>query len=132
MDMDVDIGGGLNSSFDAYMQMQMDVNNNFGNNYNNRNQNRNIFYTTAAKNFNNNRKMNKIANASSKNINYMNGYSNKIPHKKNFNNDENIRNYRYGNNNYNGNNNYFNNEPNLITNLITIITIVILIKIQII
>ena len=112
MDMDVDIGGGLNSSFDAYMQMQMDVNNNFGNNYNNRNQNRNIFYTTAAKNFNNNRKMNKIANASSKNINYMNGYSNKIPHKKNFNNDENIRNYRYGNNNYNGNNNYFNNEPN--------------------
>ena len=112
MDMDVDIGGGLNSSFDAYMQMQMDVNNNFGNNYNNRNQNRNIFYITAAKNFNNNRKMNKIANASSKNINYMNGYSNKIPHKKNFNNDENIRNYRYGNNNYNGNNNYFNNEPN--------------------
>ena len=59
MNMDLDVGGGLNSSFDAYMQMQMNHNNNFENNFMNRNKNNNIFFDTAAKNFNNNRKINR-------------------------------------------------------------------------
>ena len=115
--MEIEVGGGLNSSFDAYMNMQMNVNNNYGNNYAIRNPNKNNFYGTAAKNFNiNDNNNNRITHAPSNNINYMKGYSNNIPHKRNFNNvivnDEINRSYGYINNNYNENNNYFNNEPN--------------------
>ena len=113
MNMDLDVGGGLNSSFDAYMQMQMNVNNNFENNFMNRNKNNNIFFDTAGKNLNNNRKFNRIVRPPSNNINYMRGYSNNI--RQDGNNDEINRSYGYMNNNnniYNDNNKYYNNEPN--------------------
>ena len=113
MQMDIDVGGGLNSSFDAYMQMN--VNNN--NNYLNRNQNKNIFYGTAAKNFNNNKKFTRVTHIPSNNVNFMRGYSNNFEQKRNFNNDEINRNYGYVNsNNFNENNNIFNNEPNINNN----------------
>ena len=114
MNMDLDVGGGLNSSFDAYMQMQMNHNNNFENNFMNRNKNNNIFFDTAAKNFNNNRKINRNVRPPSNNVNFMRGYSNNIRQDgNNFNNDEINRSYGYIKNNiYNDNNKYFNNEPN--------------------
>ena len=114
MNMDLDVGGGLNSSFDAYMQMQMNHNNNFENNFMNRNKNNNIFFDTAAKNFNNNRKINRNVRPPSNNVNFMKGYSNNIRQDgNNFNNDEINRSYGYIKNNiYNDNNKYFNNEPN--------------------
>ena len=114
MNMDLDVGGGLNSSFDAYMQMQMNYNNNFENNFMNRNKNNNIFFDTAAKNFNNNRKINRNVRPPSNNVNFMRGYSNNIRQDgNNFNNDEINRSYGYIKNNiYNDNNKYFNNEPN--------------------
>ena len=114
MNMDIEVGGGLNSSFDAYMQMQSNVNNNFGNNFINRNKNNNIFYDTAAKNLNNNRKFNRVTHIPKNNINYMRGYSNSISqNRNNFNNDDINRSYGYTKiNNYNENNQYFNNKPN--------------------
>ena len=114
MNMDLDVGGGLNSSFDAYMQMQMNHNNNFENNFMNRNKNNNIFFDTADKNFNNNRKINRNVRPPSNNVNFMRGYSNNIRQDgNNFNNDEINRSYGYIKNNiYNDNNKYFNNEPN--------------------
>ena len=118
MDMEIEVGGGLNSSFDAYMQMQMDVNNNYENNFVNRNQNQNNnFYGTAAKNFNNNKQFNRVMQAPPNNINYMRGNSNNnIPRKRNINNliiqDEINRSYGYTNNNYNKNNNYLNSQTN--------------------
>ena len=112
--MELDVGGGLNSSFDAYMQMNVNNNNN---NYLNRNQNKNMFYGTAAKNFNNNKKFNRITHIPTNNINYMRGYSNNIEQKRNFNNDDMNRSYGYVNaNNFNENNNIFNNEPNINNN----------------
>ena len=113
MDIELDFGGGLNSSFDAYMQMN--VNNNFGNNYAERNQNKNLFYGTAAKNFNNT-KFNRVTHATSNNINYMRSNANNFS-QNNFNHNEINRNYRYGNsNNFNENNNIFNNENNFNNN----------------
>ena len=114
IEMDIDVGGGLNSSFDAYMQMNVNNNNN---NYLNRNQNNNIFYGTAAKNFNNNKKFNRVTHIPSNNVNYMRGCSNNLEQKRNFNNDEANRSYGYLNsNNYNENNNIFNNGPNINSN----------------
>ena len=111
IEMDLDVGGGLNSSFDAYMQMQMNNNNIYGSNFINKNQgNNNIFYGTAAKNFN--RKFNRINHISknNNNINYMNGYNNTNFHQKrnNYNNDQINRSIGYYN--LNNNNNIFKNE----------------------
>ena len=108
MNMEIEIGGGLNSSFDAYMQMN--VNNNYGNNYIDKNQSNNIFYGTAAKNFNGNKKYSRATHAPINNINYSRGFSNNFNQKGNYN-DEINRNYGYANsNNYNENNNIFNSE----------------------
>ena len=114
MNMEIEVGGGLNSSFDAYMQMN--INNNYGNNYFDKNQNNNIFYGTAAKNFNNNKKYSRITHAPTNNINYAREYSNNFTQKGNFN-DEINGSYGYANsNNYNGNNNIFNNETHFNNN----------------
>ena len=120
MNMDIDVGGGLNSSFDAYMQMQTNVNNNFGNNFIGGNKNNNIFYDTAAKNYNNNIKFNRVTHIPPNNINYMRGYSNNFPKNgNNMNNDEIIKSSGYTKpNNYNENNQYFNNETNYNNNYI--------------
>ena len=129
IEMEMDMGGGLNSSFDAYMQMQVNNNNNFGNNFMNRNNQgkSNIFFGTAAKNFNN-RRFNRITQSPNNNINYMDGYSNNYGQRlnNNYNNEEFNRSIGYINSNTNNifknneinYNNNINNEYNQKTNYI--------------
>ena len=120
-DMDIDLGG-LNSSFDAYMRMNIN-NNNFIGNIND------PFYGTASKKFNNNGSYNRDTHAPV-NLNYNKNYVNSFYKKgnntvnnnpnrsygfinqNNYNNNMNNNNMNNNNINYNNNNNNYNYNNN--------------------
>ena len=128
INMEIELGAGLNSSFDAYMQNNM-------NNYNNSSHNNLIMnmpnkptYSTSNKKFGNGR-YNQVSHAPVSNINYNKNYSNNFYKNNNMNdNNNNNINRSYGyintnnfnesnsnsiyNNNNNPNNSRYNNNSN--------------------
>ena len=116
INMEIELGAGLNSSFDAYMQNNM-------NNYNNSSSNNNLImnmpnkasYGTSNKKFGNGR-YNQAAHVPVSNINYNKNFSNNFYKQNNMNDKNNInRSYGYINtNNFNepNNNSVYNNNNN--------------------
>lgn len=116
INMEIELGAGLNSSFDAYMQNNM-------NNYNNNSSHNNLMmnmmnkpsYGTSNKKFGNGR-YNQVAHAPVSNINYNKNCSNNFYKNNNMKDNNNInRSYGYINtNNFNEQNNssVYNNSNN--------------------
>ena len=103
-------GGGLNSSFDSYMQLNNNNNNNLMNSPNN------LFYNTTTKNFNNER-YNRATHVPANNINYNKNTLYNCYRKRSINNNDANRSFGYINTNdfnHNTNTNNFNNNNNLI------------------
>ena len=124
IDMEVDIGGALNSSFDAYMQLN---NNNYKNIDNNIFEDLNIekdpFYGTSIKKFRNGNFNRIVANISVNNLNkngyYGNNYNEKLI---NYNNNQNrsfLYNNNFNNNNYTSNIKYDNIDLSTRNNILT-------------
>ena len=112
INMDIDLGGGLNSSFDAYMKMNI---NNITNNNTIMNNSIEPIYGTTTKKINNGN-YNRATHIQGNNYNYNNnsnnGNNNNLYRKGNINNNDPNRSYGYINtsNNFNNtNNNIFNN-----------------------